>query len=558
MLSDNTKLLKDAISQLVIFSHKDTYIESGAGTSDQWLFDFRTIILQPDYIDTIAEEFFARYKNLYPFQVGGLEVAAIPIIAAIVMKSKQLGLPVNGFFIRKSRKKSGRLNMIEGTLNDKPIILVDDLINSGRTFKHQIEVIKSQPTFIENPILKIFTILRFKEMEQYTFLTEYGLEIESMFTLADFSNEVGKIPPLPGTIEVVPNRFKTLWYWKPNGLPAYEYVQSKSGITYDAGHVYTVSDLGTLFCLDGMTGKVIWSTLITNKKIPNRRQSSAILIMEDKLFFGASDGNLYCFDKNSGKRLWVSFAGDWIDANLCLGEKDLVFVVLQQGYFNKKSYLHALSTTTGKEIWSYPLGSTGQDSPSYSKKHKLVFCGGNGTLHAFDYKTGKIKWRYETEFVKICTPTINDSETLVVVAGENKDPTIPQSYLSIIDIETGKELRRFTDISYGCHGSPIAFNDRVVVGGLDKIVRCFSLLTGKLIWEITLGVRIFSSPRLFNNRIYIGANDAVLYEIDLDGNILSMTFVTERIVNQIAYCQDNNIIYLPTYANEIFALKPKD
>ena len=55
-----------------------------------------------------------------PFQVGGMEAAAIPLLSAILMKSLSRGTPVNGFIVRKERKTYGAGSSIEGALTDAP------------------------------------------------------------------------------------------------------------------------------------------------------------------------------------------------------------------------------------------------------------------------------------------------------------------------------------------------------------------------------------------------------------------------------------------------------
>ena len=81
--------------------------------------------------DLICGSIWSRFEKYYPFQVGGQELAAVPLATAIALKGLHLGKPINYFIIRKSRKKVGLQNLIEGELNSEKIVLVDDLLNSG-------------------------------------------------------------------------------------------------------------------------------------------------------------------------------------------------------------------------------------------------------------------------------------------------------------------------------------------------------------------------------------------------------------------------------------------
>jgi orotate phosphoribosyltransferase len=115
------------------------------------------------------------------------------------MKSVELNIPVNGFFIRKSRKKSGLLNMIEGKINNEKVILVDDIINSGSSFIRQVEVLEKikdekQENFgdknLENiKINSVFSIMRFRDLEYYKYFNEKNIKVESVFELNDITKE---------------------------------------------------------------------------------------------------------------------------------------------------------------------------------------------------------------------------------------------------------------------------------------------------------------------------------------------------------------------------------
>src|SRR3989338_7259122 len=79
-----------------------------------WVFDFKRVLLRADILGLISELFWGKCRDEYPFQIGGIEVAAIPLITAFTLKLNADGKKTNGFFIRKSRKKNGPLRMVEG------------------------------------------------------------------------------------------------------------------------------------------------------------------------------------------------------------------------------------------------------------------------------------------------------------------------------------------------------------------------------------------------------------------------------------------------------------
>src|SRR3989344_9584575 len=109
--------LKEIIKRDVFVTKHDQKIISSHGGDSKWLFDFRRILLKSECLNLVAEIFWQRFKSQYPFQIGGQETAAIPLISAIVMKGWELGMPGNGFYLRKSRKKDGLQKVVEGALN---------------------------------------------------------------------------------------------------------------------------------------------------------------------------------------------------------------------------------------------------------------------------------------------------------------------------------------------------------------------------------------------------------------------------------------------------------
>src|SRR3989344_3156420 len=217
----NKKLaeLKEIISKEVFITKDKEKITSHAGMESNWLFDFRKIILNPNHLNLIADIFFDVFRDAYPFRGGGLETAAIPLISAVVMKSRELGMPVNGFYIRKSRKNDGLQKVIEGSLGDEKIILVDDLINSGKTFMKQLEILEKMGKKVQS----IFTLVNFRDLRDYAFLEKKNIKLVSLVALPDlgipFLGKEKERPPL--------NNFEAVWYFQSPD-PNYFYVVPKS------------------------------------------------------------------------------------------------------------------------------------------------------------------------------------------------------------------------------------------------------------------------------------------------------------------------------------------
>ncbi|MEK7553134.1 MAG: PQQ-binding-like beta-propeller repeat protein, partial [Patescibacteria group bacterium] len=79
---------------------------------------------------------------------------------------------------------------------------------------------------------------------------------------------------------------------------------------------------------------------------------------------------------------------------------------------------------------------------------------------------------------------------------------------------------------------------------------------GELNWRFSANGRFLASPVIIEDKIYIGATDGKLYEINIQtGKMTDFFQATERITNKIAYNAKTKRFFLPTYANEIYCLE---
>src|SRR5579859_1554743 len=113
-----------------------------------WQFYLRKAVLDPKAIQLIAADFWRRFRSYFkanPFQVAGVEAAAVPILTAIIWHGfDRFGFEVNGFTIRKERKKYGLQNLIEGLPTYEPVMFIDDLTSPAHNaFWHFVNAIRN-------------------------------------------------------------------------------------------------------------------------------------------------------------------------------------------------------------------------------------------------------------------------------------------------------------------------------------------------------------------------------------------------------------------------------
>ena len=253
------EVIRKNIEENAYVSGKDEQIVSTNGNINNsgWLFDFRRIIFEPQMMKAISAVFWEEFANKEPIQVGGLETAAIPMVSAIALEQPPtLSKPTKVFFIRKSRKKDGLMRMIEGSPDDKkvPVILVDDILNSGKSFIRQVEVLEE----LGYTVSSVWCVLRFRDVEHYQYFHNKNIAIHSLFELNDFTKTLGVTNVTKQKKDRVAMPFTIKWKFASHD-PNYFYVVPKSDPIIDEEKIFFGSDSRIFWSLNQKDGSVAWS-----------------------------------------------------------------------------------------------------------------------------------------------------------------------------------------------------------------------------------------------------------------------------------------------------------
>src|SRR6185503_16246509 len=168
-------------------------------------------------------------------------------------------------------------------------------------------------------------------------------------------------------------------------------------------------------------------------------------------------------------------------------------------------------------------------------------------LYAIEARTGKLRWRFQTEGMVHATPAVLGD--LVFIAGcdetfrairisDGKEaykipigaytgasPLIDadRAYFGTfnyevvaLDLKSRKLLWHYDDPDHDFpfYSSAALFNGRIILGGRDKFVRALNATSGKEVWSFATRARVDSSPAIAANRVYIGSSDGHLYVLD--------------------------------------------
>ncbi|MDB5259782.1 MAG: hypothetical protein JWN37_13 [Candidatus Nomurabacteria bacterium] len=544
MYTDLFNFIKDKIYE------QEKINEVSLNSSDRpggLFFNFKNQSLAKDFLKEYSESFWKEFKDKYNrVQVGGMESGALPLIACLSIFAPD-NVCVTGFYVRKSRKKDGLGNLIEGELNKSdPIILVDDILNSGSTIKKQIKILEEQGYRVSS----VFVCLRYRDLSFYKDLTDSGINVVSIFDLNDFS-DVLPVKNIKLSERILYDE-KYIFQYKVTltNKPNLYVVVPKSAPLLKDNYIYMGADDGNFFCLNKENGGVVWKyKILFGSK--GKRILSSPNIYKNKVIFGAYDGNVYCLDRLLGKREWVFSDADWVGSSPCIDyESGIVFIGLEFGLIEKKGGVVAIDINSGKEKWKYysMLGQT-HASPSYNKKYNMVICGCNdGFIYSFNAESGEVLWKFKTKGEIKYGAIFNESMGQVIIASLDGG-------VYILSVKYGSLYYRFEGM-FGFYSTPVLTDNKIIIGCLDKKVYCFNIITKETEWQFETGGRVFSSPIIDGESVFVGSNDGVLYELDIKTGVkVSIVRLTERIVNKIEIERDSQgkrILYIPTHVSELY------
>jgi outer membrane protein assembly factor BamB/orotate phosphoribosyltransferase len=538
-------LLKSIRDHAVLKSERQRLIGPN-GSNNAWLIDIRRISLRPKVLDSVADLFWRVCGDKAPFQVGGMEAAAIPLVTAILLKGAQRGIPVNGFIVRKERKTYGAGDLIEGILNETPIVMIDDILNSGRSLEKARAVLEQK----RRVIALVFVLIDYQSKMGKAWRTKNGIEVRALFVLSDMDLSIHEpSQPPPSAI------FRDVWKFEAPD-PNFFHRVPKSFPVNDGDRVCFGSDSGIFWCLDARSGTVLWTFKVNARGHKNIWSSPAI--HNGRVFFGSYDGNVYCLDVKTGAEIWRFIGADWVGSSPALApDLGLLFVGLEFAVEGKRGSIVALSIESGEKIWEHITKRYVHASPAYWPERGLLACGSNDNeMLLFDAKTGVVRWRFETsteqgEKGSIRHAPAFDAKRDHIVTG------CANGYIYIIDAGTGREVWSVrTDNTV--YTIPLVLGDTAFVGSTDKYLYVLDLDHQKIKKKIYTNSKVFGPPRLLAGRIYFGACNGMLYQLDPDTAEVTGTYqLPDAVTNALSYNDATGSFYALTYVNQLFALQLK-
>ncbi|MEM2130011.1 MAG: PQQ-binding-like beta-propeller repeat protein [Candidatus Bathyarchaeia archaeon] len=324
----------------------------------------------------------------------------------------------------------------------------------------------------------------------------------------------------------------------------------RSALTVVNGKVYTGADDGNIYCLDGRTGTKLWQasagevSTTETRLITILRPIGSPTVVDGRVYVAAGDTNLYCFNADTGAKIWNYTTGGSISSQTPAVADGAVYIgaSIRDGAGPNVIKLNAI---TGEVIWNVDLpGFIGGYSDPYDICASVTVGGGmvfaRATYrynYALNATTGEIIWMVDARY---------NPGTPFQVQG-NSQPTamlykygvvyFPDYYgVTAVNARDGSEIWH-TYLTRENFGPGLSYSyGRIYTVNEMGAIYVLDALSGKKLSYYQLGpATLHSVPTPYNGSLYVASLDWNLYRFDeakaptLVTTKLRLSLSTERI-----------------------------
>jgi len=236
-------------------------------------------------------------------------------------------------------------------------------------------------------------------------------------------------------------------------------------------------------------------------------------ILTDKVIYAANsiDG-ISAYDRGTASQIWRFDIKDGVE-----GGAQLVDDILYFGAGDGQ--LYALQAANGGLLWTYPLKAEGLAEPLI-RNGVLYILGGNNVAHALDAKTGKLMWLYNRREASNLSVRGGSQPALVgdlVLIGFSDGALVALNKTSgtVVWEANLNRNKRFRDVD----ATPIVDGDNVYASSYDGALYALNRADGKILWTIDEGG--YEQVQISGNNLYFSSTSGKTMAVDkASGKIL--------------------------------------
>ena len=175
---------------------KERSFQSGAevklasGRTSQFYFNMKPTMLHPRGAHLIAALILEQLAadGIEADMIGGLEMGAVPLAAAVAAVSAAGARPLPAFFVRKQAKGHGTQSLVEGLakgemLSGKKIVIVEDVTTTGGSAIKAADIVAGEGA----QVVRVVTVVDRQEGAGPAFAAA-GLDFKPLLTVDDFKD----------------------------------------------------------------------------------------------------------------------------------------------------------------------------------------------------------------------------------------------------------------------------------------------------------------------------------------------------------------------------------
>jgi orotate phosphoribosyltransferase len=156
-----------------------------SGRKSRFYINSKKVLFHGEAIALLGERLYEATRDLDIAAIGGLEVGAIPMATAAVLRYQQAGKTLEGFFVRKETKGHGTQERLEGQVNaGDRVAVVDDVLTTGESVVQAIEAVEGRGATVARVVCIVDRLQGARER-----LAKYDLR--PLYTIRDLGIEPG-------------------------------------------------------------------------------------------------------------------------------------------------------------------------------------------------------------------------------------------------------------------------------------------------------------------------------------------------------------------------------
>jgi len=161
-----------------------------SGRTSTIYFNLKPAMLDPNGARLIGAALAGKAAALGATCVSGLEMGAVPLVAAAAAMSAVAEKPIRACFIRKQAKEHGTKSLIEGLaegedLSGQSVVVVEDVTTTGGSAIKAVSILREAGARVEHAV----TVVDREEGATEAF-AEAGITLHSLFLKSEFADDV--------------------------------------------------------------------------------------------------------------------------------------------------------------------------------------------------------------------------------------------------------------------------------------------------------------------------------------------------------------------------------